>query len=90
MAADDPRRQAELAIARLETRKEMRSADLDEDSAVITERARSKVSSAPPSGFSKGTRLLELLPPWGRVIVVLAVIGALAGSGLAAKLAGWF
>ena len=88
--ADDPKRIAELAIARLETRKEMRSADLDEDSAVITARAKQKVSSAPPSGFSKARGVLELLPPWGRVIVVLAVLALLGGSGLAAKLAGWF
>ena len=87
---DDPRREAELAIARLETRKEMLSAGEEEDSAVIDLRARQKISSASPSGFSKAKGVLEMLPPWGRVIVVLALIVALGGSAILAKLAGWF
>ena len=88
--ANDPKRDAELAIARLQARKEMRSADLDEDSAVITERARAKVPPSTPPVAKGLIAVLHTLPPWGRVIVALALIAALAGTGLAAKVAGWF
>lgn len=88
--ANDPRREAELAIARLKTRKEMRSADLDEDSAVITQRAREKVPSSAPAAAKGLAAILQLLPPWGRVVVLLALLAAIASGGLMARVAGWF
>lgn len=88
--ANDPKREAELAIARLQARKEMRSADLDEDSAVITQRARENVPSSTPPAAKGIVAVLGLLPPWGRVLVILLALVLLGGSGIAAKVAGWF
>jgi hypothetical protein len=77
------------AIERLKVRREMRSADLEEDSTVIEQKAYSRRGSvpAPARGLA---HVLDKLPPWGRVIVIVALIVALVVSGVGAKLAGWF
>lgn len=68
----------------------MRSAGDEEDSTVIEKEAvtrRGKSLPAPARGL---VAVLEELPPWGRVVVLVALIGALVASGAGAKLAGWF
>jgi hypothetical protein len=89
MAPGDPKREAELAIARLRTRKEMRSAGDEEDSTVIEKEAITRRGKSVPAPARGLVAVLDKLPPWGRVIVLLALI-ALVASGAGAKLAGWF
>ena len=74
-------READVANQRLEIRADMKSCDEEEDSVVIeqrlveSQRRPRHISDAPPK-VKALTRVLELLPPFGRVIVVLALIGA--------------
>lgn len=82
------------AIARLRYRSELRSIGADEDSAVIHATAATDQPAKPPSSTPAPAKaliaVLASFPPWGRVLVALAVIAALAGSsallGLVAKL----
>lgn len=81
-------------LEKLKVRAEMRSADELENSAVIAERAESRApkSSSTPAPARGLVAVLNTLPPWGRVIV-LVMLGALVGSGAFGALAdklGWF
>lgn len=104
MAADH-KRESELAIERLKVRQErverkmrgeLRSADFEDDSAVIEQEAHSRHAEkggsvpAPARGLKA---ILELLPPWGRVVVLLALfvlVAALAIGGALEAVKGWF
>lgn len=90
--ANDPRRDAEIALAQLKVRKEMRSADLDEDSNVIEREALSRRPKSDPAPVRWTVAVLNTLPQgWGRVIVVLALIGAVTAIVITTgKVAGWF
>lgn len=89
-------KEAELANLRVGMRAEMRSAGEEEISSVIDQRlleTQLRRASQPDSGTPaqvKGlARVLELLPMWGRVAVVLALIAAfvyLTARGVGLKL----
>lgn len=76
------------ALERLRVRREMRSMDLEEDSTVIEKEAHSRRGSVPAPARGL-VAVLDRLPPWGRVVFLLALLGALVASGVGAKLAGW-
>lgn len=82
-----------LAIERLRVRAEMRSAGDVEDSTVIEQEAQSrapKKADSTPAPARGIVAVLNTLPPWGRVIFLLAVVVALVSSGLTwATLSGW-
>lgn len=86
MADSDLKRTRHLERTKLE----LRASYPDEDSSVIEREALSrapKSSSTPP--HAKGlVAILAMLPGWGRVVVLLALIAALAAGGLGSKLAG--
>lgn len=91
--SDDERK---LSLERLKVRAEMRSAGEDELSDVIDREARARSlspkSASTPAPARGLVAILNTLPPWGRVIV-LVMLGALAGSGAFTALAekfGWF
>ena len=76
-----PKSTLDSAIDRLED-----ASDWEEDSSVSVH-----VHNAPPVKSVRAARagLLEafgMLPPWGRVAVVLAVLGCLTGAGLLGRL----
>lgn len=64
--------------------------DLEEDSTVIEREARSRRPTSVPAPARGIVAILDKLPPWGRVIVLVVLIGAAVASGIGAKLAGWF
>lgn len=68
----------------------MRSAGEDELSEVIEREAaqRTKPPSSAPYPAKGIVAILDKLPPWGRVIVLLALLLTFASTGLASKLAG--
>jgi hypothetical protein len=78
------------ALERLRVRREMRSMDLEEDSQVIEKEAHSRAGKSVPATARGLVVILDKLPPWGRVIVLVVLIGAVVASGVGAKLAGWF
>lgn len=82
---------AKERIERLRYRAELRSIGEEEDSALIQQEAakRSKAPSSGPPAHAKGlVAVLNTLPPWGRVLVLLALLGALVAGGLVSNLAG--
>lgn len=95
MAADDKTptgrdldKALELEEARMSERVRMRlDSHQDEDTAVIEARAKEavKAESTPPHAKSL-VAVLNTLPGWGRVVVLLALIAALATGG--SKLSG--
>jgi hypothetical protein len=76
------------ATERLKIRAEMRSHGDQEDTGVIEREALSRApkSESHPPRSKIALRVLDTLPPWGRVIVLLAIIGALGASGLIGSL----
>jgi hypothetical protein len=73
-----------LALEKLRVRKEMRSIDYEEDTQNIEAEAKARVEqkSDPPKSAKLAVSLvrpivvvLNVLPPWGRVPVLLALIG---------------
>lgn len=83
--------EAKRALDRLHARAELRSAGEDEDSAVIEERALSRRPKSDPVPVRGLVAVLNTLPPgWGRVLVVLALIAAIAALVAGGKLASWF
>ena len=87
MGSADERKQA---LERLRVRAEMRSAGDDEDSTVIEQQAVSRRPKSEPPHVRGVVAILQTLPPWGRVLVLLALLAVIASGGLAAKVAGWF
>lgn len=89
MGADDRR----VALEALEIRAELKSADLDENTAQIEREAVSRApkSSSTPAPARGIVAVLNVLPPWGRVFILALLIGFLGGSGLWALLGrlGW-
>jgi len=79
MGADERRR----ARSELDIRAEMKSADLDEDTGQIEVEA---ISRAPKSSTPAPARgivaVLNTLPPWGRVAVLIGVLALLGASGV--------
>ena len=78
------------ALERLKVRREMRSMNEEEDSQVIEREALSRRPQSVPAPARGIVAILDKLPPWGRVIVLVVLIGAAVASGIGAKLAGWF
>jgi len=79
------------ALERLKVRREMRSMDLEEDSQVIEREAKSRYPKSIPATARGLAAILDKLPPWGRVIVLVVAIGALVASGVGvSKITGWF
>jgi hypothetical protein len=77
--------------ARIEQRVRARlDSHQDEDTAVINRRAaesvRAATSSSPPR-YKLYQRIIDRLPPWGLVLVLLALVAALVATG-GTKLAG--
>lgn len=73
-------RDAKLAIERLRTRAELRSAGEDELSDVIEQEARRRVEtpSSTPAPAKGLVAVLNTLPAWSRVVVVLAILAVVA------------
>lgn len=89
MGIDEDRK---LAIERLKVRAELRSIGDDEDSQVIEAEAQSRRVKSVPATARGLVAVLDKLPPWGRVIVLVVGIAAGLASALlgGGKLAGWF
>ena len=87
MGSAEERKQA---LERLRIRAELRSAGDEEDSQVIEQQAISRRPKSDPAPVRGLVAILNTLPPWGRVLVVLALLAVVASGGLAAKVAGWF
>jgi hypothetical protein len=81
----------ELEEARLSERVRMRlDSHEDEDSTVIEQRAAESVKASPtPPRYKLYQRIIDRLPPWGLVIVLLALLAAVVATG-GTKLAGWW
>ena len=80
---------AKQALIRLRVRREMRSAGDEEDSGLIDVEAKSRREKSVPAPARGLKAILETLPPWGRVVFLLALLAAIVASGVGAKLAGW-
>lgn len=80
MGAEDRRER----IDELAYRAELRSTGEDEDTGII-EMAQKSSTPAPAKGV---VAVLNTLPPWGRVAVLLAVLGVVAASGLVGAVLG--
>ena len=80
-----------LALERLRVRAEMRSIGDDENSAVIEQEALSRRPKSVPTEARGLVAILNTLPQgWGRVVVVLALIVAVATLIAGGKIARWF
>jgi hypothetical protein len=79
-----------LVHERLKVRAELRSAGEEELSDVIEREAHSRRAASVPAPARGLAAILDKLPPWGRVIVLVVLIAAVVASGVGAKLAGLF
>jgi hypothetical protein len=81
MSSNDRR----LAIEKLRVRAELRSAGDDEDTGQIEVAAMSRRPAKPNSTPAPARALiavLNTLPSWGRVLLLLAIVAALVGGGM--------
>lgn len=79
MTTSDPQKaQRQLALERLKVREEMRSVDLEEDTAVIEKRALERVgqqaASPQQSWLNAVLELIKQVPPAHKVIVVFPIV----------------
>lgn len=88
---DKEDREVELALLRQERRAELRSAGENELSGEIAREALSRApkSTSTPPIARVFVVVLNTLPPWGRVIILM-MLGALAASGTLSALASKF
>lgn len=79
----------ELEEARLSERVRMRlDSHEDEDSTVIEARAAASVNSPTPPRYKLYQRIIDRLPPWGLVAVIVSLLAVLYLSGAVAALVG--
>lgn len=74
----------QLELEKLKVRAELKSADLEEDTGLIEIEAklRAEKQSSTPAPAKGIVAILNTLPPWGRVAVLLALLGVVAASGM--------
>lgn len=84
MGAKDRR----IGIETISRHAELADAGLDEDTGVteIEAKTRAEKQSSTPAPAKGIVAVLNTLPPWGRVAVLLAIVGVVAASGMVGAL----